>query len=198
MKYNDTKQIINFQSLLKSFEFYDILIQGAQVLCLKELCDYIENIVVEQTDLIKKHISLINRKGLSGFTKLAELVRTVTNISITNSTYAINLPKRQLSIQLNLIEQEHIVLTVKWINDISNLNPPSFYTFNLLQRASRHGSSSKKFHDQCDSKGATLLIIRVKGTGKILGGYNPIDWYKETSKNVYHSTSTSFIFSLNL
>ncbi|CAG8811141.1 35183_t:CDS:2 [Gigaspora margarita] len=100
-------------------EFKEIiyLLWGAQVLCFKELCDYIENIIIEQTDLLKKHISLINRKGLS----------------------------------------------IKWINDISNLNPPSFYTFNLLQQASRHGSSSKKFHDQCDGKD-NLIVSKVIDT----------------------------------
>ncbi|KAF0536920.1 BTB-domain-containing protein [Gigaspora margarita] len=162
---------------LTELEFKEIiyLLWGAQVLCLKELCDYIENIiVVEQTDLIKKHISLINREGLSDFTKLAALVRTVTDTAITNPTSVINLPTPQLNIQSTLIEQKHIVLIVKWINDISNSNPPNFYTFNLLQRASKHE------------------------TGEILGGYNPIDWCKESKKNVYHSTSTSFIFSLNL
>ncbi|CAG8495985.1 33660_t:CDS:2 [Racocetra persica] len=105
---------------------------------------------------------------------------------------------RQLTIQSTLIEQKHIVLIVKWINEIYNLNPSTFYTFNLLQRASRHGSNSKKFHARCDNKGPTLVIIRIKDTGEIIGGYNPIDWCKATSKNTYHSASTSFIFSLNL
>ncbi|CAG8603494.1 30492_t:CDS:2 [Gigaspora margarita] len=119
---------------LTELEFKEIiyLLWGAQVLCLKELCDYIENIIVEQTDLIKEHISLINRKG---FTKLAALVSTDTDPTI------INLPTRQLTIQSNLIEQKHIVLIVKWINDISNSNPPNFCMFNLLQRASKHDNS---------------------------------------------------------
>ncbi|CAG8589941.1 5354_t:CDS:2, partial [Gigaspora rosea] len=142
---------------LTELEFKEIiyLLWGAQVLSLKELCDYIENIIiVEQTDLIKKHISLINREGLSDFTKLAALVRTVTNTTITNP---INLPTPQLNIQSNLIEQKHILLIVKWINDISNSNPPNFYTFNLLQRASKHGSSSKKFHARCDDKDNSIV-----------------------------------------
>ncbi|CAG8457555.1 4427_t:CDS:2 [Gigaspora margarita] len=135
---------------LTELEFKEIiyLLWGAQVLCLKELCDYIENIIVEQTDLIKEHISLINRKG---FTKLAALVSTDTDPTI------INLPTRQLTIQSNLIEQKHIVLIVKWINDISNSNSPNFYTFNLLQRASKHGSGSKKFHARCDDKDNSIV-----------------------------------------
>ncbi|RIB29419.1 hypothetical protein C2G38_2238949 [Gigaspora rosea] len=214
---------------LTNLEFSEIifLLWGAHELCLKELCNYIKNIIIKNTDLVRKHFSLINREGLSNFTKLATLckkfdendvddikfnnmstskVSTVTDSkpTITKTTYAItsNLiqftPTCQLTIQSNIIEQKHIVLIVKWINEISNLNQTIFYTFNLLQRASRHGSCSKKFHAWCDAKGPTLVIIRVKDTGEILGGYNPIDWCKETSKNVFHSTSTSFIFSLNL
>ncbi|CAG8732875.1 8463_t:CDS:1, partial [Racocetra fulgida] len=105
---------------------------------------------------------------------------------------------RQLTIQSTIIEQKHIVLIVKWINEICNLDQSTFYTFNLLQRASRHGSSSKKFHSRCDNKGPTLVIIRIKDTGEIIGGYNPINWCKAAVKNTYHSTSTSFVFSLNL
>ncbi|CAG8790296.1 10724_t:CDS:2, partial [Gigaspora margarita] len=70
---------------------------------------------------------------------------------------------------------KHIVLIVNWINDISNLIQSNFYTFNLLQQVSKHGSSSKKFYAQYDNKGATLLIIHIKDIGKILGKYNPID-----------------------
>ncbi|CAG8765540.1 11328_t:CDS:2, partial [Gigaspora rosea] len=188
---------------LTNLEFSEIifLLWGAHELCLKELCNYIKNIIIKNTDLVRKHFSLINREGLSNFTKLATLckkfdendvddikfnnmstskVSTVTDSkpTITKTTYAItsNLiqftPTCQLTIQSNIIEQKHIVLIVKWINEISNLNQTIFYTFNLLQRASRHGSCSKKFHAWCDAK--------------------------ETSKNVFHSTSTSFIFSLNL
>ncbi|CAG8524672.1 9002_t:CDS:2 [Gigaspora margarita] len=66
----------------------------------------------------------------------------------------------------------------KWINDISNSNPPNFYTFNLLQRASKHGSGSKKFHARCDNKDNSIVskvidteyaIRQYKYTGPTFG-----------------------------
>ncbi|CAG8806716.1 31781_t:CDS:2 [Gigaspora margarita] len=142
--YDDTVDLTKLEFKEKIY-----LLWGAQVLGLKELCDYIENHIVEQTDLIKEHISLIKKKG---FTKLAAL----------------------LTIQSNLIEQQHIVLIVKWINDISNSNPPNFYTFNLLQRASKHGSGSKKFHARCDNKDNSIV-------SKVIDTKYAIKQYKFTS-----------------
>ncbi|CAG8786820.1 23610_t:CDS:2 [Gigaspora margarita] len=104
---------------------------------------------------VKLPISLEINFGTSAIkstTITASKPNTVTDIKPTDSTFASTsitstfIPMRQLTIQSNIIEQNHIVLIVKWINEISNLNQNTFYTFNLLQRASRHGSSSKKFH----------------------------------------------------
>ncbi|CAG8855737.1 22266_t:CDS:2, partial [Gigaspora margarita] len=95
---------------LTELEFKEIiyLLWGAQVLCLEELCEYIENIIVVMPpDLINEHISLINRKGLSKFTKLTELVRKFVydNVEISSA-----MPMQQPNIQSNLIEQKHIVM----------------------------------------------------------------------------------------
>ncbi|CAG8618941.1 17722_t:CDS:2 [Gigaspora rosea] len=125
----------------------------------------------------------------------------VSTPALTSNTSAFAITK-QLKIQSNIIEQKHIELIAKWINEVSNLDQNTFYTINLLQRASKHGSTSKVFHKRCDSKGPTIVIMRVKNTGEILGGYNPIHWGDSTSTNknkkTYNTASTSFIFSLNL
>ncbi|CAG8845134.1 37115_t:CDS:2, partial [Gigaspora margarita] len=93
---------------LTELEFKEIIyfLWGAQVLCLEELCEYIENIIVVMLpDLINEHISLINRKGLSKFTKLTELVRKFVydNVEISSA-----MPMQQPNIQSNLIEQKPI------------------------------------------------------------------------------------------
>src|SRR6266540_4063978 len=48
------------------------------------------------------------------------------------------------------------------------------------------------FHDLCDNKGSTLILIKIDGSRKIIGGYNPISWQ---SSGKWKSTSKSFIFS---
>src|SRR6266542_5010546 len=66
------------------------------------------------------------------------------------------------------------------------------YKFKLLLRGSRDGFTPKKFHELCDNISRTVTFIKVKGTGEILGGYNPLMW-ESSDKSV--ETKDSFIFS---
>ncbi|KAG9305127.1 hypothetical protein G9A89_001237 [Geosiphon pyriformis] len=65
--------------------------------------------------------------------------------------------------------------------------------FKLSLRGSRDGFTSADFHRLCDDKGATVSVIKVKGTGQLIGGYNPQSWH---SKNAWLQGEGSFIFSL--
>ncbi|CAG8710825.1 22511_t:CDS:2, partial [Dentiscutata erythropus] len=73
------------------------LLWGAYELQLNKLCNYIETLIVEEKDLVWKYISLINRKGLSNFTKLSELWRKiiVENVNIFKSDNFITLQKEE-------------------------------------------------------------------------------------------------------
>ncbi|GBC10234.1 hypothetical protein RclHR1_09460007 [Rhizophagus clarus] len=77
------------------------------------------------------------------------------------------------------------------------------FEFKLIYRASREGFNTEKFHECCDNKGPTVVIIKVQNSGEIIGGYNPLDWrsFNSTKKEPYidHEckTSNSFIFSLS-
>ena len=51
---------------------------------------------------------------------------------------------------------------------------PSHNNLVLCYRASEDTWGSSRFHDGCDSKGATVTIIRVKTY--IFGGYTDISW----------------------
>src|SRR5439155_521856 len=66
------------------------------------------------------------------------------------------------------------------------------YEFKLLFRGSRDGLSCRSFHSICDSQSRTVTIVKVKGSGEILGGYNPLEWKSDGS---YGNTKDSFIFS---
>ncbi|KAG9298417.1 hypothetical protein G9A89_008681, partial [Geosiphon pyriformis] len=48
-------------------------------------------------------------------------------------------------------------------------------------------------HRLCDNKGATVSVIKVKGTGQIIGGFNPQSWH---SRDQRLDGKGSFIFSL--
>ena len=49
------------------------------------------------------------------------------------------------------------------------------YKWKLLYRASEHGYTAKSFHEYCDDKGPTLVIIKSSG-GWIFGGYTTQSW----------------------
>ncbi|PKB93218.1 hypothetical protein RhiirA5_441984, partial [Rhizophagus irregularis] len=41
---------------------------------------------------------------------------------------------------------------------------------------------------------ATIIVIKIKGTNQIVGGYNPLDW---EGSGIYKKTQDSFIFIFN-
>eukprot|EP01084_Bolivina_argentea_P173852 301158_1 len=57
---------------------------------------------------------------------------------------------------------------------LSLLNP-NISAINLLYRASDHGFSAGAFHDFCDCKGPTIVIIHNE-FGYVFGGYTSISW----------------------
>ena len=68
-------------------------------------------------------------------------------------------------------------LISSWIDRKNDLHCDSKiipYNFNLLYRASRDGIDTNEFHNKCDYKGATIVIVKV--ANRIIGGYNPIGW----------------------
>ncbi|KAG9306011.1 hypothetical protein G9A89_004081 [Geosiphon pyriformis] len=64
---------------------------------------------------------------------------------------------------------------------------------NLFNSQNRDGYTPTDFHRLCDEKGATVSVIKVKGTGQIIGGFNPQSWH---SQKKYINGERSFIFSL--
>jgi hypothetical protein len=92
------------------------------------------------------------------------------------------------SINSSIITPNHAKLISKWIN---RLNTNALYEFRLILSGTRNGFKGRIFHEICDNKPRTLTIIRVSGSGEVLGGYNPIAW----KTGGYSATHDSFIFS---
>ncbi|RIA81121.1 hypothetical protein C1645_837491 [Glomus cerebriforme] len=96
-----------------------------------------------------------------------------------------------------LINQKHIAIFANWIDKeggskkYADIN----YKFNLLYRASRDGNTAAAFHKKCNNKGATIVVVKIKGTKRLVGGYNPLDWFQSNSYT--KSTQESFIFYFN-
>jgi len=54
----------------------------------------------------------------------------------------------------------------------------SLFNFNLIYRASKDGLSTKIFHENCDDKGPTILVIKLSNSKQIVGAYNPLSYQK--------------------
>jgi len=125
---------------------------------------------------------------------LSESLLDVLSIDIDN----INI-WNQSSILTKQDHRKELSLLIKYLNEDSilssnnqNQSPTTIITkTKLLYRATKHGFSSKSFHQRCDGKSSTISLIRV---GKyIFGGFSPIPWH---SRNEWSFDNRCFIFSL--
>ncbi|CAG8491523.1 4071_t:CDS:1, partial [Acaulospora colombiana] len=60
------------------------------------------------------------------------------------------------------------------------------YYFKLVIRGSRDGFDPQIFWNKSHEHTSTLIILKVEGSEEILGGYNPLTWYKER-EGAYHT-----------
>ncbi|RIB21381.1 hypothetical protein C2G38_2300344 [Gigaspora rosea] len=110
-----------------------------------------------------------------------------------------NLPKRTTNlISSSVISEEHATVIASWIDKrtdtYSVANNP--YEFKLLLRGSRDGFTKDSFWNLCNKQKNIVVIMKVKGTDEILGGYNPVGWERIDDGAIYRDCNDSFIFSL--
>ncbi|GET01166.1 BTB/POZ domain-containing protein [Rhizophagus clarus] len=91
-------------------------------------------------------------------------------------------------------------------NPYSGFNSPLQFrhVFRMNDRSSFYNEHHKYYNKstyrllptmKCYHGRPSLMIIKLKGSGKIIGAYNPIDWKQDVPKRVYVSTSESFLFT---
>ncbi|CAG8760929.1 4588_t:CDS:1, partial [Ambispora leptoticha] len=106
------------------------------------------------------------------------------------------LPTRTTAPFSTVITEEHAAEIATWVDKraetYSTANNP--YEFKLLLRGSRDGFTKETFWKICDKQANTIVVMKVKNTDEILGGYNPIKWDKSIDN--YVKCNDSFIFSL--
>ncbi|CAB4433088.1 unnamed protein product [Rhizophagus irregularis] len=71
-------------------------------------------------------------------------------------------------IESNIIKPILAKLIVNWIGN------DQLYRFKLIYRGSRDGISNKSFREKCKGRVASLVLIKVKDTNKVFGGYSSI------------------------
>jgi hypothetical protein len=108
---------------------------------------------------------------------------------------------------------KHAKILANWIQrKDANVKIPKDveYNFNLIYRASQDGYDINTIRSKCNDHIFCILIIKIKPTGTIIGGYNPFGWknafyfqqnilppsFLPYQQNEWHYTTESFIFSL--
>ncbi|CAG8522423.1 10575_t:CDS:2 [Acaulospora colombiana] len=123
------------------------------------------------------------------------------------------LPPRLTVVDSCIIRSIHVSLLCSWI-DRKDASKKKFYSckipydFRLLCRGTKDGFDALTFHKKCDDIIGTIVLAKVRGSQKVLGGYNPCSWQRSLTKNSegtsnsstsgYKDASNSFIFSFML
>ncbi len=74
-----------------------------------------------------------------------------------------------------IVSQQYDSYLKEWTGD---------YQWKLLYRASEHGYTAKSFHECCDNKRPTLVVIKSSG-GWIFGGFTTQSWTPVLTKCIY-------------
>lgn len=101
------------------------------------------------------------------------------------------LTDKSLEILKQVFESSNIISTNLITNDLL-VALPKIKSGCLLFQISRDGPSPKTFHELCDNKGPTLLLVKLED-GHVFGGYNPISWISEY---MYNECEDAYIFSI--
>ncbi len=144
-----------------------------EVYCIDNYKDYIYGIC-KHPDIIWKCIETddIPDDSLQQFDDDTELLNDLdaihcdSDIRLKISNYYLKNPSELLP-NTHLMSEQYDDELREWLgND---------YKWKLLYRASEHGYSAKSFHECCDDKGPTLIVIKSSG-GWIFGGYTTQSW----------------------
>ena len=83
---------------------------------------------------------------------------------------------------------------IEWIEEKLNKN----IILELIFKMTENGFTSKDFHNYCDNKGATLILIKTSND-EIIGGFTPLNWESPIEReNKYDESGSTFLFSLTL
>ena len=125
--------------------------------------DYLKNGKKANKDLVKKYYRNGNYNELSNEMKMLGITLNEREKNEIIGCFDL----RFLRGSLILLDTQYDNYLRKWLG--------YNYDMKLLYRASEHGYTAKSFHECCDNKGPTLIVIKSSG-GWIFGGYTTRSW----------------------
>ncbi|RGB41147.1 hypothetical protein C1646_663324 [Rhizophagus diaphanus] len=100
------------------------------------------------------------------------------------------LPHRTGKIQSNIIKPKLVNIIANWMDKNSS------HKFDLIYRGSRDGIDNESFKNKCNGRIAGYVLIKVKQSNKIFGGYSSIG-FSSMDKNLRKNVSLPFYYSLD-
>ena len=152
---------------------------------IKECFFEIDEVINNTNDKINELYSIVNNltnevKNLKEKNqKLEERVEEMEKLLL--------LPYKENMVKKELQKQKDLERIKEWIS------PGKDIKFKLLFKKSRDGNTTKDFHDLCDNKGKTLIIIETT-EGRKFGGVTYDNW--NTNKS-WRTNPKDFVFSLD-
>ena len=139
--------------------------------------EYNKNIIYDickYPDIIWEYIDTkdISEESLKQFDDDTELLNDLDAIHCKDSVIRVKISRCCLKNPSELLPDTQIVnkqydsYLREWAGD---------YKWRLIYRASEHDYTAKSFHEYCDDKGPTLIVIKSNG-GDIFGGYTTQSW----------------------
>ena len=136
---------------------------------------YTINHICKYPDIIWEYIQTndISKNILKYVDNELDLLNDLNMIQCNNKAIRMKILTRSLNNPSEYLPNTHIVskqydsYLKEWLGKHSK--------WGLLYRASEHDYTAKSFHEHCDEKGPTLVIIKSSG-GCIFGGYTTQSW----------------------
>jgi len=109
-------------------------------------------------------------------------------------------PRRVGLVDSNVLKLKHFSLICTWIDKRSEIYSYNDlpYRFELKIRGTLDGFTADAFHLKSEKLENTIVVMRIKDTGELIGGYNPWSFKHDRwrdSNDFWRSEHKSFIFS---
>ena len=136
---------------------------------------YTINKICKYPDIVWEYIQTndISEDSLKQVDNDIDLLNDLNKIHCNNnairmkiSTKSLNNPSEFLP-NTQIVNKQYDSYLKEWLGKHSK--------WGLLYRASEHGYTAKSFHEHCDDRGSTLVVIKSRG-GCIFGGYTTQSW----------------------
>ena len=139
------------------------------------------NKLCKHPDIIWEYIETkdISEEALKQFDDDIELLNDLNAIYCLDSNIRLKISQlclknpSELLVNTQLVDKKYDIYLKKWAGD---------YKWKLLYRASEHDYTAKSFHEYCDEKRPTFVLIKSDG-GWIFGGYTTESW---SGRGIYY------------